>query len=54
MSGQHLCGSGETLDLVAKGVVRPVIDRIFPLEEANEVLAELVEKGFMGRAVLKP
>ncbi|MEJ2171105.1 MAG: zinc-binding dehydrogenase, partial [Desulfobacterales bacterium] len=45
---------GETLKLVEQGIVTPVIDRIFALQEANGVLQELKQKGFVGRAVLKP
>jgi len=44
----------ETLDLLAQGIVKPIVDKVFPLAEANEVLSELGKKGFMGRAVLKP
>jgi len=44
----------ETLDLLAQGIVTPVIDKVFPLEEANEALQGLKQKGFLGRAVLRP
>jgi alcohol dehydrogenase len=44
----------ETLDLLARGTVRPMIDKVFPLEQANEVLDKLEKKGFMGRTVLRP
>ena len=49
-----LRNQGETLALLADGAVKPVIDKVFPLEQANEVLEELKTKGFMGRAVLLP
>jgi len=49
-----LRNQGEVLALLADGAVKPVIDKVFPLEQANEVLEELKTKGFMGRAVLLP
>lgn len=44
----------EAMELLADEAVKPVIDKVFPLEQANEVLEELKTKGFMGRAVLVP
>jgi propanol-preferring alcohol dehydrogenase len=44
----------QVLDLIATGIVQPIIDRNFSLEMANEVLLTLKEKGFSGRAVLIP
>lgn len=49
-----LKNAGEVMALLAEGAVKPVIDKVFPLEQANEVLEELTTKGFMGRAVLLP
>lgn len=42
----------ETIDLVARGRVRPVVDRIFPLEEIEEAFAALREGRALGRNVV--
>lgn len=49
-----LSDQSETLALLAENVVQPIIEKVVPLEQANEVLQELEEKGFLGRAVLVP
>jgi propanol-preferring alcohol dehydrogenase len=43
----------ESLSLLADGIVQPFVDKIFPLEQANTVLKELKEKGFLGRSILR-
>lgn len=39
------------LDLLARGVVKPVISEVFPLEDANQAM-ERVRRGASGRVVL--
>ncbi|MGA2665285.1 MAG: zinc-binding dehydrogenase, partial [Nitrososphaerales archaeon] len=40
------------LDLLGRGVVRPIVSEVFPLEEANEALGR-VRAGAAGRVVLR-
>ena len=42
----------ETMNLVAQGLVRPIIDRTFPLEEVEEAHELLHDGKIIGRAVL--
>jgi len=42
----------ETLDLVAQGRIRPIVDRSFPLEEVEHAHQLLSQGKFLGRAVL--
>jgi propanol-preferring alcohol dehydrogenase len=49
-----LSNQESVLTLLADGIVQPIIDKIFPLEQANGALRELEGKGFLGRAVLVP
>ncbi len=42
----------ETMDLVAQGRVRPIVDRHFPLEDVEEALHLLSLGKFLGRAVV--
>ena len=42
----------ETVNLVAKGLIRPIVDRTFPLEEVEEAHRLLQEGKIVGRAVL--
>ena len=49
-SGEQLCDIGRLIDA---GIIRPVVDRIFPFESTNEALA-YVEKGHAkGKVVVK-
>ena len=41
------------LDLVARGLVRPVISGTFPLEQANEALAMVRDDRATGRVVVR-
>jgi len=43
-----------TVDLVERGKIQPVVGSVFPLEEANEVLAKLDAGKLSARAVLVP
>jgi propanol-preferring alcohol dehydrogenase len=45
---------GGVIDLVARGIVKPVVTRRFALEEVNEAFAELRADRIMGRAVIVP
>ena len=40
------------MNLVAKGLIRPIVDRAFPLEEVEESHRLLQEGKIVGRAVL--
>ncbi len=42
------------VDLVERGKLRPIIDAVLPLSEANEALSRLEAGEFKGRAVLVP
>lgn len=44
----------ETVDLAARGVIKAVVDREYPLEGVNEALEDLRAGRIIGRAVLKP
>ena len=44
----------ELVDLARRGIVTPVLDGVYPLSEANEVLHRLERGGVRGRAVLRP
>ncbi|HLI28982.1 MAG TPA: zinc-binding dehydrogenase [Chloroflexota bacterium] len=44
----------EAVDLVARGQVRPVVSRRYPLSEVNTALAALRAGEIVGRAVLEP
>ncbi|HYM92343.1 MAG TPA: alcohol dehydrogenase catalytic domain-containing protein [bacterium] len=46
-------GLQRALDLVARGLVRPVISGTFPLEQANEALAAVREDRATGRVVVR-
>ena len=49
-SGEQLCDIGRLIDA---GIIRPVVDRIFPFESTSEALA-YVEKGHAkGKVVVK-
>jgi NADPH2:quinone reductase len=39
--------------LAAKGVVAPVVDKVFPLEEAEQALRELESRTATGKVVLR-
>lgn len=43
----------EVIELVEKGQLRPVVDRSYPLEQANEALQAVAEGEIFGRAVLE-
>ena len=45
---------GTLLDLVKQGRLKPVVDRAFPLEEANEAFALLEERKVFGKVVVNP
>ncbi|MGW2554066.1 zinc-binding dehydrogenase, partial [Streptomyces sp. NPDC001635] len=40
------------LDLVARKEITPLVDRVFPLEQAAEAQRHLIEKGPFGRVLL--
>ncbi|MCB9897542.1 MAG: zinc-binding dehydrogenase [Planctomycetes bacterium] len=42
------------VDLVARGLLRPVIDRVLPLEAVREAHALLAERSVFGKIVLQP
>ena len=42
----------ETMDLVAQGRIRPIVDQHLPLEEIEDALRMLAEGRFLGRAVI--
>lgn len=44
----------ETVDLAARGVIKAVVDREYPLEGVNEALEDLRAGRIIGRAVLTP
>ena len=44
----------EAVDLAGRGVIKAVVDREYPLEQANEALEDLKAGRIIGRAVLKP
>lgn len=41
------------IDLTEKGLIRPVIDRVYPLEEANMGLEDLEKGRILGRGILR-
>jgi len=45
---------GTLLDLMKQGKLKPVIDREFPLEQANEAFALLEERKVFGKVMVKP
>ena len=42
------------LDLVQTGKLKPVIDKTFPLSQANEAFAMLEDRVVFGKVVVKP
>ncbi|MGB9867863.1 MAG: alcohol dehydrogenase catalytic domain-containing protein [Bacillota bacterium] len=55
--GSRACTKEElaaVVDLTARGLVRPVVTRRFPLEETNHALDELRHGRILGRAVIVP
>ena len=43
----------EVVELTEKGLIKPVIDRVYPLEQANEGLRDLEDGKILGRGVLQ-
>jgi NADPH:quinone reductase-like Zn-dependent oxidoreductase len=39
--------------LIEVGIIRPVIDRVFPFEASNEALADIEAGGAKGKVVVK-
>lgn len=55
IKGSRLCTKTELLQvirLVEEGKIKPVVSRTFPMEKANEALAELPKEATAGRIVL--
>jgi propanol-preferring alcohol dehydrogenase len=52
--GATLSDLHEAVDLVARGVVRTIVDRVLPLEEWEAGLSALEQGELVGRAVLMP
>jgi len=52
--GNSLAEMKEALDLAAAGKIKAVVDRTYPLEEANTALDDLKGGRIVGRAVLAP
>jgi D-arabinose 1-dehydrogenase-like Zn-dependent alcohol dehydrogenase len=48
------CNVVTAVQLVEQGKIRPIIDCVFPLGEANEVLSKLSAGELKARAVLVP
>jgi NADPH:quinone reductase-like Zn-dependent oxidoreductase len=44
----------EVLSLLQAGAVRPVVDRVFPLNEGPEALRRLATGEVFGKIVLRP
>jgi NADPH:quinone reductase-like Zn-dependent oxidoreductase len=44
---------GTVTDLIGRGVLKPVIDRVVPLEEASRAHAVLESDEFFGKVVLR-
>ena len=44
---------GKITDLIEAGIIRPIIDRVFPFEQTNEALAYLEQGRAKGKVVIK-
>jgi propanol-preferring alcohol dehydrogenase len=44
----------ELIELAKKGVIKPVISKRYPLDEANTALEDLKARKIIGRAVINP
>ena len=48
------CDILEAIDLVDNGSIKPVVSKVFKLEEANKAFEKIIGKNTLGRVVLIP
>ena len=52
--GRNRSDFGATLDWAARGKLKPVIDKVYPLAEASEAFAQLRAREVLGKVVIEP